>query len=113
MRWRSLAAAAVITLLWIILCGGASQPTLSKAADAIVRPILSEYMAAHAESIPDRSPHMRTCEQDVDQLLRTKSAAANEAIAGLMCFYIGDDARDGLKCEAINRGRKIVPYLKK
>ena len=56
---------------------------------------------------------MRTCEQDVDQLLRTKSAAANEAIAGLMCFYIGDDARDGLKCEAINRGRKIVPYLKK
>src|SRR5260370_38562442 len=95
---------------WIILVValGATSPSgqpahLSKGAAALVRPVLSEYLAAHAEEFDAtgrylrESAHSAAFEKRLDERLGMHGGLADEAIAALMCFYIAEDPRAELR----------------
>jgi hypothetical protein len=95
------------------------QPTLSKAAGDLARPIFSEFFAGHAEEHDDQgrfrgpSPRMAVFERKVERLLATSGDAADEAIAALLAFYVGEHPGEELKCEAIRRGARMRRHLER
>jgi len=99
--------------------GDETRPDLSDDAAELVQPVLSEYLIAHSESFDERghyiskSQHEDIFEERFIKLLDNKTEAADEAIAALLCFYIGEWPAEALVCEAINSGGRIVPYLKR
>ncbi len=84
-----------------------------------MRPVLSEYLIAHAEEFDatghfkSPSPHSRVFEERFYRLLATPGPAAAEAMAALMCFYIGEHPAEEIVCEAVRRGSQISPYLRR
>jgi hypothetical protein len=97
----------------------APPPRLSASAAALLRPVISEYLA-HAEefdtsgrSLGLESPHRAVFEERCERLLATKGHAADEAIAALMCFYVGEHWGEELMCETLRRGKRMVPYLRR
>jgi hypothetical protein len=73
----------------------APPPRLSASAAALLRPVISKYLAAHAEEFDTsgrflglESPHRAVFEGRFEKLLATKGHAADEAIAALMCFLL-------------------------
>ena len=91
----------------------------SPKAAALLRPVLSEYLAAHAAEFDAEgrfireSPHTKVFEQRFEKLLATSGSPADEAIAALMAFYVGKHSAEELVCEAIKRGKRIRPYLER
>jgi hypothetical protein len=112
--WLALAAALLGTP-----ATSCQAPQLSPKAAALLRPVLSEYLAAHAEEFDAagrfvrESPHTKVFEQRFERLLATSGPSADEAIAALMAFYVGEHSAEELLCEAINRGKRIQPHLKR
>jgi hypothetical protein len=112
---------------WLVMAvtlAGASPspcaaPRLSLKAAEILRPVLSEYLAAHAEEFDTdgryirESPHSNVFEQLFEKLLATSGPPADEAIAALMAFYVGEHPAEELVCEAIRRGKRIRPHLER
>ena len=92
---------------------------LSPQAAVLVRSVLSEYFAAHAESHDDsgvyigESPHYETFEKRFSELLASHGKPADEAIAALLCFYVGEHPAEELICEALARQKSIRPFLQR
>jgi hypothetical protein len=111
-------------LLWILASptppAPCIPPRISAEASALLRPVLSEYLLAHSEEF-DRpagrfrgpSPHSPVFDERFERLLATPGSAASEAIAALMCFYVGEHQAEELVCEAIKRGKHIRVYLQR
>jgi hypothetical protein len=113
-------------MVWLAIAMAVSQQAasctgvhMSPRAAALLRPVLSEYLSAHAEEFDEvgryrgESPHTKTFEDRLGGLLATRSVAADEAIAALLAFYIGEGPGEELVCEAITRGRKMRRHLEK
>jgi hypothetical protein len=104
-------------ILGSALASAQPAPRLSPRARALLRPVLSEFLAMHAEEFDSagryirESPHQRIFERRFEKLMATSGPAADEAIAGLMAFYVGEYPAETLVCEAIKRGKHIRPYL--
>jgi hypothetical protein len=98
---------------------GSKPPRLSPEAAELVRPVLSEFLAAHAEEFDGtgryrgESAHSPVFRERLATLLSRKGPAADEAIAALLCFYVGEGPGEELMCEALKRGKRIVPYLQR
>lgn len=94
-------------------------PSLSPQAAALVRPILSAHFAAHAAEFDQtgrylgRSSHSEAFEHRFGELLQTRNEAADEAIAALMAFYVGEGPGSELVCHARKRGRSMIPFLRR
>ena len=94
-------------------------PSLSPGAAALVRPVLSEYLASHAESFDDdgvfrgESPHYAVFEKRFYELLASHGKHVDEAIAALLCFYVGEHPAEELICEALARKKRIRPHLQR
>jgi hypothetical protein len=91
---------------------------LSPKAASLVRPLLQEFFVLHAAEHDSIGAFARDAQdslfdEHLDRLFAQKGPAADEAIAALMCFYIGEGPADDIVCEAINRHGTIVPYLKR
>jgi hypothetical protein len=129
-RLRGVCQVAWLVAAWVALLGAAAPPTtgadpcdpppaLSARAARLVRPVLQEVLRAHAVafdsagSVVGDALRYQAFEERFDRLLGMKGPAADEAIAALMCFYLGEASADGIVCEAINRGPRIVPYLRR
>ena len=94
-----------------------SPPRLSPKAAALVRPVLSEYLAGHAARLDEygvfreESVRYKVFEERFYKLLGSHGAAADEAIAALLCFYVGEHTAEELICEALARKTTIRPFL--
>ena len=95
------------------------ESRLSEKAAALLKPVLSEWLVAHSEKFDAdgkylrESPHEKVFDKRFGKLLATTGAAADEAIAALLAFYVGEANSEDLVCDAIRRGRRIRPYLQR
>ena len=114
-------ALVAITLLLVIdaSAAAAKPPRLSPEAAVVVRQVLSEFLAAHAQEYDAQgrylgeSAHSRVFEERLGALLARKGPAADEAIAALLCFYLGEGPGEELLCQALKRGKRMVPHLQR
>ena len=92
-------------------------PVLSPDAANLLKPVLSEYLKAHDEEFDEagryrkKSPHEDIFEERFYKLLSNHNEAATEAIAALLCFYVGEHTAEELICESVRRSKTIKPYL--
>jgi hypothetical protein len=113
-------------MIWLAVAAVASQQVascnatqMSADAAALVRPVLSEFLSAHAEEFDaagrfiHESPHTKVFEKRFAKLLATRGEAADEAVAALLAFYVGEGPGEQLVCAAINRGERMRPHLEK
>ena len=96
-----------------------TPPAISAKALALLRPVLSAYQEADEGTDDTSGPpdaeerRWQAYEERFFQLLSNRGSAASEAIAALMCFYVGEHPAEELMCEAVTRGAKITVYLKR
>jgi hypothetical protein len=110
-------------LVVVALVVGASAspqpPPLSRPAAALVRPILSARVAAHAAEFDadgrfrGESPHTGVFEDRFGRLLANYGRAADEALAVLMWFYLGEGPDNELACAVRKRGARMIPHLQR
>jgi hypothetical protein len=110
----------LLTLLAVAAgASGPQPPQLSRQAAALVRPILAERIAAHAEefdaagNLRGKSRHSAVFQERFGKLLSTAGPAADEAIAALMWFYLGEGPGEELMCAAQKRGTRMVSHLRR
>jgi hypothetical protein len=114
-------ALVAITLLLVTdaSAAAAKPPRLSPEAAVVVRQVLSEFLAAHAQEYDAQgrylgeSAHSRVFEERLGALLARKDPAADEGIAALLCFYVGEGPGEELLCQVLKRGKRMVPYLQR
>jgi hypothetical protein len=79
--------------------------------------VLSERVAAHKEEFSTGgiflgpSPRSLVFEKRFYALLKNQTQSATEAIAALLCFYVGEHTAEELVCEAVSRAKRIEGYL--
>ena len=93
--------------------------SVSQSAAALVAPVLSERIAAHKEEFGDggvflgESPRSKVFEERFYKLLRRRGHAADEALAALLAFYVGEHTGEELLCEVTKRGRRMKRHLRR
>ncbi len=86
---------------------------------AIVKPYLQELTLATKEEYNDTgvfrgsSPHREKAYQMFRSILKNRTSAGDKALAYLLNIYTGEHPGEELVCEVINRGRHILPLVKK
>ena len=92
---------------------------LSGQAAALVRPILKSRVAAYRD-VRDANGQVviqpGAAEDFMNGLYRLfddHSRAADEALAVLVRYYVGEDPGEDLWCEIVHRGKEMLPYLAK
>jgi hypothetical protein len=73
----------------------------------------AEEVDTFGRSLGVESPRTAVFEERFEKLLATKGHAADEAIAVLMCFDVGDHSLEELICEALRRGKRKLPHLRR
>jgi hypothetical protein len=93
------------------------QPMLSAKANALLKSVLSERFKAHDEEYDmtgrfiKQSEHSKIFYDRFYSLLSNHEEAATEAVAALLCFYMGEHSAEELICESVRRSKTIKPYL--
>ncbi len=86
---------------------------------AIIKPFLQELTVATKEEYTDSgvfrgsSPHREKAYQMFCTILKNRTSAGDKAVAYLLNIYSGEHPGEELVCEVINRGRRILPLVKK
>jgi hypothetical protein len=111
--------AAILFLAGCAVVTASEGPSLSPQAAALVKPILTTRFAAHAEEYDSagryrgRSSHSDAFDKHLGNLLQARNKAADEAIAALMAFYVGEGPGNELICQARKRGQRMTPFLRR
>jgi hypothetical protein len=82
--------------------------TLSPEVAALVAPVLNAY-ALVAEH--DDSKSESVLDEKLQNILNSHAPAANEALAVLLGFYVGEASGEDISCELVARGNTVVPLL--
>lgn len=111
----------VYVLLGLLVWSGSqASDTVRVPADvaALVVPVLKAHSAVakhdtfEAQAAEEFEAQVAE-ERAMEPLYAHKTAVTNEAIAVLLGFYIGEGPGERLTCEAIARGRVMLPLIKK
>jgi len=92
---------------------------LSRQTAALVQPILKSRIAAYREVLDAKGRAIiqsGAAEDFIDRLydlFDDRSRAADEALAVLLRYYVGEDPGEDLWCEIVHRGKQMLPYLEK
>ncbi len=89
------------------------KQTTPPAVIRIVKPMLREANGALTSESFWESPSEKRFEKYWDALTSNRSAVGDESIAVLLHFYIGEHPSEELFDEAVGRGRRMLPYLRK
>src|SRR5439155_5004003 len=117
LSWRRHRAALVIAGATLGVCGLIVTVLYTRSSSFeyehtrnLMRPILDAAQEAFDKE-DDRS--WNRFEDLLDQLSRDQTPAADEASAGLLCYYIGSHPAEMLVENLTRRGPRALPYLEK
>ena len=114
----------IITIAGIFLsvngwAGDCIPEMLPPDALAIIKPYVQELTLATKEEYTDNgafkgsSPHREKAYQMFCSILKNRTPEGDKAVAYLLNIYVGEHSGEELVCEVINRGRRILPLVKK
>ena len=95
------------------------RPVLSNKTISVLKPLMTlRNQQASDEFYADgrwrgESPVSNEVERRFNQILSDHSKSGDEAIAYLLTVYMGEAPGEELVCEATNRGRKILPLIRR
>ena len=98
---------------------GPCQPRLLPAgALAVVKPLVKLRIEQHRDEFGDggrwkgASPRSPEVERRLEALLENRTPDGDVALAYLLGIYMGEHPGEEMVCEAVNRGVRMVPFLR-
>ena len=98
--------------------GAATYARLSPGAVALLKPLMQlRNRQATDEFTPDGrwrapSPVASEVERRIYAILKNRTPAGDEAVAYLVTVYMGEHFGEEIYCEAVNRGKTILPLVR-
>jgi hypothetical protein len=86
------------------------------AATKLLIPVLDAYEKGRTDNSPgkeERGGSLWNAAVLAGKVMSNKTPAADEALVVLLYFYIGESTDGDKEAEIIDRGKKMLPYLKK
>jgi hypothetical protein len=78
-----------------------------------VRQRLNPVFAAYADVLKAQTEHRaQRLDAALDKVLNDKSTFADEALAVLLGFYLGEHSGEEISCELVHRGHRVLRFLK-
>jgi hypothetical protein len=84
---------------------------MSAPALNLVKPFLSELLITRTDKSKGWDEHQRRKYELLDKIIKDTTDAGDQAIAYLLHFYNGEHPDEELSCEAIIRGKRMLPLL--
>lgn len=110
----------IFTLILSVPCMAADciPQKLSKDSLKLVRPLMALRIKQNHEQFTKdghwkgESKYTPEVEKQFNAILDNTSRAGDEAVAYLLNVYMGEYQGEELVCEAINRGKRMIPLIK-
>lgn len=96
----------------VVMAADFKPEQLSAPALSLVKPFLSEEIYTRASINKGWDEHQKRKYELLDKIIKDTSRAGDETIAYLIHLYNGEHPDEELSCEAIIRGKRILPLLR-
>jgi hypothetical protein len=88
----------------------AASIPLSKEVNDLVRPVVDAFFLVLKR---DDMKNESNLQEKLTPILDTKNATTDEALSVLLGIYLGEGSGEEIECELVNRGKAILPLLRK